>query len=240
LGDEKYSVEKIGVADDHSDANGDDILTFFQAQKKAREIAAQAKAPAGNKEFTVADAMDAYFSRLEQAGSKSLAGSRGRSANHIIAALGDVLVAALTRDRLAKWLTVLAGGPDDGDAIRARKVSANRVLTILKAALNQAFRDGKVASDVGWRTVKPFAEVDSARVRYFTKDEVRRLINASQGDFRNLVKAAFLPAADTGNLLACALVISTRIPGPSLLAKARAAGHATLCLQTKASGSLKR
>jgi len=73
-------------------------------------------------------------------------------------------------------------------------------LAILRAALNQAFRDGKAGTDVGWRTVKPFAEVDSPRLRYFTKDEVRRLINAAQGDFRNLVKAALFTGCRYGEL----------------------------------------
>src|ERR1019366_1848779 len=56
--------------------------------------------------------------------------------------------------------------------------------------LNQAFREGKVSSDVPWRTVRPFRDADAPRLRYFTKDEVRRLINGAQGDFRNLVKGA--------------------------------------------------
>ena len=34
------------------------------------------------------------------------------------------------------------------------------------------------------------SEVDAPRLRYFTKGEVTRLINAAQGDFRELVKAA--------------------------------------------------
>jgi integrase len=82
----------------------------------------------------------------------------------------------------------------------ARRASANRVLTILRAALNQAFRDGKVASDAPWRTVKPFREVDAPRLRYFTKGEVTRLINAAQGDFRDLVKAALFSGCRYGEL----------------------------------------
>jgi integrase len=74
------------------------------------------------------------------------------------------------------------------------------VLTILRAALNQAFRDGKVASDVPWRTVKPFRDVDAPRLRYFTKDEVTRLVNAAQGDFRYLVKAALFTGCRYGEL----------------------------------------
>jgi integrase len=72
--------------------------------------------------------------------------------------------------------------------------------SIFRAALNQAFRDDKTGTDVAWRTVKPFREVDAPRLRYFTKDEVRRLINAAQGDFRDLVKAALFTGCRYGEL----------------------------------------
>jgi integrase len=204
LGDERYAVETIGTADDHSSANGVETLDFFQAQRKAREVAALAKSPGSPRgPFTVAAALDAYFERLKHEGSKSLVDARGRAQIHIIPALGDVPVADLTRDTLSQWLAVLAGkavGGQDGDAVRQHRASANRVLTILRAALNQAFRDGKVASDVPWRTVQPFREVDSPRLRYFTKDEVTRLVNAAQGNFRDLVLAALHTGCRYGEL----------------------------------------
>ncbi|PNE10145.1 MAG: integrase [Beijerinckiaceae bacterium] len=193
LGAGQYEVATVAIADDHSPADGAGILDFFQAQRKAREVAALAKAPAKTA-FTVAAAMDAYFERLEHEGSRSLADAKRRARFHILPTLGNVPVADLTRDIISKWLTGMAGKGADGhssqDAIRANRASANRVLTILRAALNQAFRDGKAASDIPWRTVKPFHGVDAPRLRYFTKDEVTRLINAAQGDFRDLVKAA--------------------------------------------------
>ena len=179
------------------------LLDFFQAQRKAREVAALAKAPAACGPFTVAAAMESYFARLEHEGSKSLVDARGRARRHILPGLGNVLVANLTRDIISKWLTGMAGKAQDGrdgDEIRQHRASANRVLTILRAALNQAFRDGKVASDVPWRTVQPFREVDSPRLRYFTKDEVTRLVNAAQGDFRDLVKAALFTGCRYGEL----------------------------------------
>jgi integrase len=193
LGAGQYEVATVAIADDHSPADGASILDFFQAQRKAREVAAQAKAPEKTA-FTVAAALAAYFERLAHEGSRSLADAKRRARFHILPGLGDILVADLTRDIISKWLTGMAGKGADGhssqDAIRANRASANRVLTILRAALNQAFRDGKAASDIPWRTVKPFHGVDAPRLRYFTKDEVTRLINAAQGDFRDLVKAA--------------------------------------------------
>ncbi|MFZ3326167.1 MAG: site-specific integrase, partial [Methylocella sp.] len=182
---------------------GVETLDFFQAQRRAREVAALAKAPPAKTAFTVAAAMDAYFERLEHEGSKSLIDARGRARIHILPTLGNVPVADLTRDKLSQWLTGMAGkavGGQDGDAVRQHRASANRVLTILRAALNQAFRDGMVASDVPWRTVQPFREVDSPRLRYFTKDEVTRLINSAQGNFRDLVKAELFTGCRYGEL----------------------------------------
>jgi integrase len=202
LGKETYHVETIGIADDHSAADGASILDFFQAQRRARQVAALAKAPEKTA-FTVAAAMAAYFERLEHEGSRSLADAKRRASLHILPALGDVPVADLTRDTLSQWLAMLAGkavGGQDGDTVRQHRATANRVLAILRAALNQAFRDGNAASDIPWRTVKPFRGVDAPRLRYFTKDEVTRLVNAAQGNFRDLVKAALFTGCRYGEL----------------------------------------
>ena len=216
LGDERYEVKTFAEADDRLPADGVHILDFFQAQDRAREIA-QARLGDGTvpaAPLTVNMALDAYFERLEHEGSKSLADARGRADKHIRPALGDKWVGDLTRDTLSQWHRGLAekakdgnaGDPsqqrdrNDADARRRRRASANRVFTILRAALNQAFSDGKVETDAAWRAVKPFREVDAPRLRYFTKDEVRRLINAAHGDFRDLVKAALFTGCRYGEL----------------------------------------
>ena len=90
---------------------------------------------------------------------------------------------------------------DDDETQRRRRSSANRTLTVLKAALNRAWRDGRVSSDAAWRRVEPFESVDAARVHYLTLPEAGRLINASDPDFRLLVKAALLTGARYGELI---------------------------------------
>ena len=82
--------------------------------------------------------------------------------------------------------------PDTDDARRKRKATANRDLSMLKAALNRAYQAERIASDHAWRRVKPFPRVDEAVIRYLTADEARRLVNACQGEFRRLVQAAIL------------------------------------------------
>ena len=71
----------------------------------------------------------------------------------------------------------------DPEAARRRKVSANRILGLLKAALNYAFTEGKAASDVEWRRVKPFKDVNQSRANYLTLAECKRLLNAADPEF---------------------------------------------------------
>jgi integrase len=208
VGGQSYVVEKIGTADDFSDADGTIILSFAQAQDKARtRMVRRAQSVNGIAgPLTVRAAVEGYLEFLEAHG-KSAVDARHRANAHICPTLGDVEIPSLTTGVLRKWLAKLAkalprartkpGKPQqhrafDGseEAIRRRKSSANRTWTILRAALNHAFRDDLVASDAAWRKVKPFKGVDAARVRYLTVAQARRLVNATDPEFRPLVQAA--------------------------------------------------
>jgi integrase len=94
------------------------------------------------------------------------------------------------------------GSTTGRDAIRKRRATANRVLTVLKAALNHAWREGIVPSDDAWRRVSPFKAVDAPVIRYLSQEEVRRLVNACSTDFRNLVRGALLTGCRYGELIA--------------------------------------
>ena len=126
--------------------------------------------------------------------------------------LGTYEVARLTTKIIADWHLQLAQSParlrtakdaaqnyrptaDNEEARRRRRSSANRILTILKATLNMAYRNGKAAGDDAWRRVKPFTKADAPRLRYLSDDEARRLVNACEPTFRPMVKAALLTGA---------------------------------------------
>jgi integrase len=83
---------------------------------------------------------------------------------------------------------------------RRRRSTVNQTWTILRAALNYAFHDEKVNSDLAWRKVNPFKGVDAARARYLSIAEAKRLINACAPDFRLLVQAARKRAPACGEL----------------------------------------
>jgi integrase len=196
------------MADDYSDADGVRVLNFAQAQQKA-----QRKPQGKSGSLTVSDALDAYVRSLEAEGRSrhSLQDTRCRLDSFVRPKLGKSSVGALTTERLRHWRDDLAKAPprlrtrngdeqkfrkvtDDEDTRRKRRASANRTWTVLRAALNHAFHDGKIESDAAWRKVKPFKNVDAARIRYLTVAEAKRLINACEPEFRPIVQAAL----DTG------------------------------------------
>ena len=88
----------------------------------------------------------------------------------------------------------------DEDSRRSRRATANRLLTILKAALNRAWQDGQVPSDEAWRKTRPFRGADAARVRWLSIEEATRLLNACAPDFRRLVRGALLTGCRYGEL----------------------------------------
>ena len=193
-----YVVETLdGVADDTADADGVAVLSFAQAQVVAREmhvgrIRAAKGLPAKNAgPYTVRDCIDDYLHFLETE-RKSGKDARWRASALILPELGKIACADLTPMILRRWLHATASKPArvrtrkgqkqqyreadqrDQEQQRRRRATANRVLTILKAALNRAWRDGKIDNDGAWRRVIPFEEADAARVRHLTANECQR------------------------------------------------------------------
>ena len=86
------------------------------------------------------------------------------------------------------------------EAKRKRRATANRCLTVLKAALNLAKQNQHIINDDAWSSVKAFRDVDAPVVRYLTEDESRRLVNACDAQFRPMVQAALLTGCRYGEL----------------------------------------
>ena len=83
-----------------------------------------------------------------------------------------------------------------------RRATANRILTVLKAILNRAYRDDLVPSSDAWAKVAPFERADEPKVRFLTTAESVRLLNGCRDDLRKLVRAALLTGARCGELTA--------------------------------------
>ena len=206
-----YQETTIAEADDSADADGTLILDFRQAQDAARKWFGGLERNGGRRTsaYTVSDALNDYLAGFQ---GKDLANTRRRIEAMIRPTMGTHEVAKLTTKQIADWLLALANAParlrtargatqnvrvtaDTDDARRRRRSSANRVLTILKAALNCAYRDGRVPADDAWRRVKPFAKADASKLSYLADDEARRLVNGCDVAFRPLVQAALLTGA---------------------------------------------
>jgi hypothetical protein len=207
---------ELVLSDDYEDSDGVRILSFGQAQQAAR-------GPRGHRRsvdaYTVADAVSDYLRLLESDGRAphSIRDTRYRAMAFILPVLGNVKLATLATDRLRRWRDHIANAPArlrtrkgeqqrhrattaDDDGKRARRASANRTWTILRAALNHAFGEGKAETDLAWRKVKPFRQVDAARIRYLSVAEAKRLINACDPQFRPLVQAALQTGCRYGEL----------------------------------------
>jgi integrase len=211
-GNQTYVVERVGTADDYADADGIAVLSFSQAQNEARKrMVRRAHAANGvTGPLTVRAVVESYCRVLEDNG-REISGTtaRGRAAKHILPTLGDIEVATLTPEVLRAWLVGIAKGSSkpvaDEDEARARRSSANRTWAILRAALNHAFRDGKIEVD-RWRRVKPFPKTNAARVRFLSVAEAQRLVNACDPKFRPMVEAALASGCRYGEL--CRLQVS--------------------------------
>jgi integrase len=212
----RTSDGKLVVADDYSEPDGQTVLSFGQAQAAA--MAGRTSSGPGSREpYTVRRAVEAYLEAKEAEG-RDVVDARWRAEAHIHPTLGNKQCAELTTEQIRKWHRALVKTAprlrtkpgqhqqyralgDDKDSERRRQASANRVFTILKAALNHAFHDGKVPSDIEWRKVKPFKGVDKARLRYLTVDEAKRLVDACDSNFRPLVQASLQTGARYGQLV---------------------------------------
>lgn len=145
LGDEEYKVKTLeGVADDFAVADGERVLSFDQAQDKARELikalSEKERVAALGPIITVGGAVNEYLVEREaedhgQIGFKRDA--RSRLTKHVLnadAKLASTPMADLTADDLARWREGL---------LKMSPATTQRVTSDLKAALNRAARRSK-------------------------------------------------------------------------------------------------
>jgi len=215
-----FKMSSIATADDTLDADGIEILDYFQAQTKAREwfeYIHRLDKGIGIAKYTVNNVLDDYIEYLENHG-KSAQRAQYSIDAYIRPEFGTVIVSELTSRKITDWhkklaedkprqrakkgrITFKQNGENGDDYKRKRKSSANRILTIFKAALNRAYNDSKVANDDAWRRVKPYRNVDNPRIRFLALGECGRLVNACEPDFRKLVQAGLLSGCRYGELI---------------------------------------
>lgn len=209
--------QHLGSADDFTDPNNETILSFTEAQTKARTWFDTAFTEATGKairtgKFTVADAVANYLVDRKRSGAKT-ASRMGCDFNaHVLPLLGEIAVERLTSKRIEDWMEAVAASPirrrgKTGDAPttdaekRARKATANRIWTLLRAALNCAVAE-KHCKKGAWTEVGAFRGTQVARRRFLSPAEQIRFVNACPSeDFRALIRAALFTGAREGELL---------------------------------------
>lgn len=198
-----YRKQVLGNANDVIEATKENYLTFSEAQKSVATLLSDRPIPT---EYDVGEAVARYLAWFK-INRKSAKVTETVINAHILPSWKSVKLSDLRAEAIKAWHQKLATkparkrvrsgqavayreAPTDDDAKRARKSTANRVLTVFKAVLNKAFEDELVQSHDAWRKVKPFENTDEPIVRFLKTSEATRLINACKPDFRILVQAA--------------------------------------------------
>jgi len=119
--------------------------------------------------------------------------------------LGDKVIVELTTTDVEKCKRAMVRkDKDDPDVERKSKDTANRVMSMFRAALNRAFADeaNGILSDAAWRRVKQFRNVTRARQVHLDVEQSRHLVGKCPGAFQKLVIAALLTGARAPHELA--------------------------------------
>ena len=214
----------IGVADDLIDADGIEILSYDQACEKGRKWVQGVMVSLEEERVrkpvqTVAQAVHEYsaFLELERKSAVPVAGTmKCHILDHPIARLP---LHALTVSIVEAWRNGIAQSPrgnrsgkaprkpkvfadeeEREEALRKRKSTANRVLNILRAALNRAVRQGADGGANAWRLVGSFRSVDGIRTRFLSLEEQQLLVAACEPGICELVQAALFTGLRIGSL----------------------------------------
>ncbi len=229
ISDGKRHETFIGEADDILDANGIDVFTYAQAQTKARSWQNRminghgAENGKGLEALTVADAATDYLKDYEsgktKGGGKALRDLQNNIKTFVLPELGNIKLSKLTKQKIETWRDAIVNSPPrrrskfgseprfdlvqvDKDYIRRRRASGNRVLTVLKAILNNTYSKYSIGNKEAWTNVKAFREVSAPKIRWLTDEEARRLTNAAPAEVKRLIVAALLTGARYGELTA--------------------------------------
>jgi len=163
-------IKGFSVADDREDADGTNVLTFWQAADKAKALARGQDSDAG-RPATVSEALRDYETDLSVRGASTENATR---LNRLPPSLLSKPVSMLTVKELRHWRNGLT------EVMKAS--SANRLCKALKAALNlAAAHDDRILNSKAWRTgLALLPEADDTESNLVLSDEQRRdVVSAS-------------------------------------------------------------
>jgi len=154
--------------------------------------------------YTIGNACQSYMDHLRvEKGETAVENARVRIDAHIKpSALWKTKLSALTPEKITRWRNNLVVTDQGEDKQRASRATANRTLTVLKAALNLAYHNGNAGTADAWKRVKPFGKgkTSAARPQFLDSEQIARLLDVTEGGFRDLVLSALHTAARYGVL----------------------------------------
>jgi integrase len=185
-----YSTRNIGTADDYAEANGAEILNYFQAQAKARQLVTGSAVEASV--TTVNQALKLYAADIRTRGGD--VGNASRLRGHLSAAMLRKPVALLSTAELRRWR--------DGLVKDLAASTVNRITTVLKATLNHvADQDERLTSRRAW-------EIGLATI---ANAEQSRNVILAEGVVRKIVLEARRVGTEFGLLVEVAAVTGARV-----------------------------
>ena len=184
-----YNMEVLGVADDITDADGTDVLTYAQALE-----ATLGKVHADPTKITIERAMQDWAdAKAAAASTPDRAPAYHYAARVLAAAFPGATLQSLTARQISQWHSA---------DTRSSRASANRSLATLKAGLTRAADLAGYKGDRPWTAVKLHSKKSSftARVTVMTEDEEERLIEAARPDLAQLLRALQMTGARMGEI----------------------------------------
>jgi integrase len=225
----RYAERAFAQADDYSEADGEEVLTYFEAM---RRVSGEAPPVRHGRAYTVPDAVSDYLNYLKRE-KKTATDARAKLSAYVLSYFGERRLVSLTTADFDKWLEwALSHKPrgrlKDGkqttsakraraqkrgkelpppppevpaaERARRRRATLNRVMNSMKAAFNRAADRGHIESRGAWARLQKFRTADSARIARLSAKEARRLLDGCERDFRQLVEAALLTGCRYGEL----------------------------------------
>lgn len=166
-GEGGHWTKAIGTADDFAKADGNTILSFYQAQEQAHRVAEEGITEAP---LTVQQALTAYEADLVKRGGLAV---MKPIIERMPPSLLNKAVATIEPDELRRWRDGLEGW---------EPATVNRKLTSLKAALNLAadLNPKTIPDRNAWRVgLKKIANADESNNVIISDEEVGRVVAAA-------------------------------------------------------------
>jgi integrase len=164
-------LKRIGLADDLEPADGAAVLTFWQAQDRARALARGQTGEDGDAPITVAVALDRYRADLSARGGDPYNADRAKL--HLPGALACKPVSMLGAIELKRWRDDLAR--------KLAPASVNRTRTCLRAALElAAAHDPRISNQRAFKIgLAGLPDSQRARNVVLADDDVRRIVECA-------------------------------------------------------------